>query len=419
MLQSACSIGPVPTIVTAPPGAVTRIIPADALVIKHGKVFDGTGAPAIPDGAVVIVKNKIAAVGRTPDFAIPPEARVIDAAGGTILPGIIDSHVHEANSALVRQFYFLRQGVTTVCDLGSPLTALTSNSFDAGYGSSARVFRSGPIINPPQGYPGDGEFLYPVNNVDEARQAANLLIGRGADMLKLAFEPGNPKVPWQTPQKVSIPNLDLPQVKAIVAQAHARGKLVRVHLGTVEMLDLALDGGVDVIEHVPLPRLDQIDLTSEPFGKLSFDYEAQLARIIKQNIVLVPTLDFIITWCENRAETPERKALCAKYMQTPVHRFYEMGGVIALGDDSGYALRTGMPLAEMRRLSAIGMSPTEILQAATRRAARVCGHGEELGTLEPGKLADVIVVPGDATQNIEALNQVDFVIIDGKVAVSK
>ena len=60
------------------------------------------------------------------------------------LPGIIDSHVHEANSALVRQFYFLRQGVTTVCDLGSPLSALTPNSFDAGYGSTARVFRSGP-----------------------------------------------------------------------------------------------------------------------------------------------------------------------------------------------------------------------------------------------------------------------------------
>ena len=97
------------------------------------------------------------------------------------------------------------------------------------------------------------------------------------------------------------------------------------------MLDLALDGGVDVIEHVPLPRLDQIDLTSEPFGKLSFDYEAQLARIIKQNIVLVPTLDFIITWCENRAETPERKALCAKYMQTPVHRFYEGGWRYCIG----------------------------------------------------------------------------------------
>ena len=173
-----------------------------------------------------------------------------------------------------------------------------------------------------------------------------------------------------------------------------------------------------MIEHVPLPRLDQIHLTSEPFGKLSFDYEAQLARIIKQNIVLVPTLDFIITWCENRAETPERKALCAKYMQTPAIEFIKWAAL------SRWAMIPATLFApgchwQMCRLSAIGMSPTEILQAGTRRAARVRGRGDELGTLEPGKLADVIVVPGDATLNIEALNQVDFVIIDGKVAVSK
>jgi len=412
----AAALPPTPHV----PRALHPVSP-QALVVTRGTVIDGTGAPPIPDGIVIIEGNKIVAVGHAADYAIPPEARVLDARGGTILPGIINSHVHETASSLVRQLYFLKRGVTSVCDLATPLTAMKRARVQSEYGLTARYFFSGPIINKPRGYPGTEEFLYPVNNADEARRAVTDLVNRGASMIKIALEPWNWKLPWPTPERETIPNLTLDEVRAIVEQAHAHGKLVRVHLGTVEMLDIALAAGVDSIEHVPLPRLDEIEFATDgrAFAKLAPAYEAQLARIVQQNIIIVPTLDIIIRWCEGYAVTEARKRLCRQYVLTPIRRFYQMGGTLALGDDSTYAARTWMPLAEMRRLLTIGMTPLEVIRASTQTAARVCGQGDTLGTLEPGKLADVIVVKGNPLNDIEALNWISIVIIDGQVAVHK
>jgi len=172
---------------------------------------------------------------------------------------------------------------------------------------------------------------------------------------------------------------------------------------------------------VPLPRLEEIefqtDASNRDFAKLAPVYEAQLARIVQQKIVLVPTLDKIITWCEGYAVTDARKRLCRQYALTPVRRFYQMGGTIALGDDSGFETRTGMPVAEMRRLLSVGMTSLQVIQASTQTAARVCGHSDELGTLEPGKHAGVIVVKGNPLNDIEAMNWISIVIVDGQVAV--
>jgi imidazolonepropionase-like amidohydrolase len=384
-------------------------------------VIDGTGAAPIQDGIVVVVKNRIVAVGHAAAFSIPSGTQVIDAQGGTILPGIINSHVHEVASALVRQFYFLDRGVTAACDLGAPLESMPRFKEHSAYGLTARGFVSGPLINAPGGYPGTGELLYPVANPAEARRAVSDLVNRGADYIKIALEPWNWKLPWQTEARDPIPTLDLPEVQAIVEQAHAYGKLVRAHVGTVEVLDIALDGGVDALEHVPLPRLEDIDFQaaspSQDYAPLSAAYEAQLARIVKQHVVMVPTLDEIITWCESYAVTDARKTLCRMYALSPVHRFYQMGGTLALGDDSTSGSRTWMPIREMQRLLAAGLTPMQVLQASTQTAARVCGQGNALGTLEPGKLADIIVVDGDPSNNIEALNRVRVVIIDGQVAI--
>lgn len=403
--------------------STTHLVPAGSLVIEHGTVVDGTGRAPIQDGIVVIRGNRIETVGHAPDFTVPPEIRVIDAAGGTILPGIINSHVHEITSPLVRQFFFLTHGVTSACDLATPLKSMSTFQDNQRYGLTARGFRAGPIINVPRGYPGTEDLLYPVNTPEEARAAVDDIVDHGADLLKIAFDSGNSKLPWHSDMGTTIPNLDLKQAQAIVQQAHARGKLVRVHIGSVDMLDLALDAGVDVIEHVPLPRLDEIDFQSSSqdpvFARLSPAYESKLGRIVSQNVVLVPTLDEIITWCEPFATTPERKRLCGKYAMSPVHRFIEMGGTVALGDDSTYGLRTMMPLREMERLLAVGLSALEVIQAGTQAAAKICGHGDELGTLELGKLADVIVVKGNPLADIHALSQLTTVIIDGQVALPK
>lgn len=401
------------------PTFTPRPAPTDSLVITNGIVIDGTGAPPIPNGIVIIVKDKVVALGRANDFAIPAQARVIDAQGGTIMPGIINAHVHDTASPLVRQFYFLNRGVTSVCDTGSSLTAIARARSPSSYGITARGFFSGPIINAPNGYPGSPELLYAVANPPEARRAVSDLVRRGADYIKVALEPWNWKLPWPTAEREVIPNLNLAELQAIVDQAHQEGKLVRAHLGTAEMLDLALESGVDALEHVPLPRLEDIDFrTNSPdYADLSAAYEAQLARIVQHSIIMTPTLDKIITWCESYAIREERKILCRKYALTPVYRFHQMGGIVALGDDSASDSRTWMPIQEMRRLLETGLTPMEVIQAGTLYAARVCGHSHELGTLTPGKLADVIVVEGNPLKNIEAMNNVRVVIINGQVAV--
>ncbi|MBI5652500.1 MAG: amidohydrolase family protein [Chloroflexi bacterium] len=406
---------------SAQPIIPPRGVPADALVIKNGTVIDGTGAPPIRDGIVVITQNKIRAVGRAENFSIPASAQSLDELGGTILPGIINAHVHEAASALVRQAYFLDHGVTSVCDLGTPLTSMRQFKEPQQSSLTARGFTSGPIINVLLGYPGHWEFLYPITTTVEARAAVTDLVARGADMIKVALEPYNSKFPWAVPPREPIPGIQVNELQAIVAQAHAHNKLVRAHIGTSEMLDLALGGGVDVLEHVPLPSLNEIDFQNEfqEFGKLAPGYEAQLARLVRQNVMLVPTLSYIISWCESYALTAERKALCRKYALTPVRRFHQFGGVISLGDDSGYMARTQMPVAEMRRLAAAGLTPLEIIQASTQYAARVCGQDKMLGTLEPGKLADVIVIRGNPLADLGAFEQVSIVVMDGKVAIPK
>jgi imidazolonepropionase-like amidohydrolase len=344
----------------------------------------------------------------------PLKPTLIDAQGNTIMPGIINAHVHDAASPLVRQFYFLQRGVTSVCDVGSSLTALTRAREPSSFKITARGFFSGPIINAPNGYPGAPELLYAVTNPREARLAVSDLVRRGADYIKIALEPWNWKLPWPIAERDAIPNLSLAELQAIVDQAHQEGKLVRAHLGTAEMLDLALESGVDALEHVPLPRLEDIDFrTNSPdYADLSAAYEAQLARIVQHNVIMTPTLDKIISWCESYAVREERKILCRKYALTPVYRFHQMGGIVALGDDSASDSRTWMPIQEMRRLLEAGLTPMEVIQAGTLYAARVCGHRDELGTLTPGKLADVIIVEGNPLKNIDAMNNVRVVIIN-------
>ncbi len=153
------------------------------------------------------------------------------------------------------------------------------------------------------------------------------------------------------------------------------------------------------------------------FPNLSAAYKAQLDRMIERHIMMVPTLDKIIPWCQGFANTSERKELCREYALAPVQYFHQMGGIIALGDDSGFLSRTLMPIREMQWLVAAGLTPLQVIQAGTQHAARVCGHGDELGTLEPGKLADVIVVEGNPLTDIGVMEHVGTVIIGGQVAV--
>jgi imidazolonepropionase-like amidohydrolase len=390
-------------------------------VIKNGAVITGTGADPILDGVVVIQADRIVAVGRLADFAIPASARVIDAKGGTILPGIINAHVHGAASPSVRLLYFSRMGVTSVCDMASQLRQMPLFAQQHAAGPAARGFKCGPIVTVPGGYPDNvwhNNLNYDVTSPAEARSAVADLVGRGADVIKVALEPGGADDPW--------PMLNLPQVQAIVQEAHTLGRLVRAHVGRIngtDVLDIVLKAGVYIVDHVPLPvfsALEEYNLIKDT-GRITMtpEYQDQLASLAKAKVIMVPTLTAHSLWCEAPNLTSQQTRLCYEAYQEPVRLFHSLGGAVALANDYGAddSIEKGMPLREMQLLLGAGLTPMEVIEAGTRIAATVCGHGDKLGTLEPGRLADVIIVDGNPLVDIAAMTRVMVVIVGGQIAL--
>lgn len=400
-------------------------VPPDALVIAHGRVIDGTFGDPINDGIVVIREQRIIAVGEADAFEISADVETIDATGMTVLPGIIDAHVHTTASPKIRR-QFLEAGVTAVCDAGSPLRDLPRFEQDRLDGMPiARGLSAGPIMTAPGGLPDavlHQDLNYEVGTPDEAQNGVADLVDRGVDFLKVYLHPSH--------RQMEYPMLEGETLVALVNTAHERDVIVHAHATQLAVLESALDAGVDAIDHVPKPPLDRRTLeeslanSEDPLTDLrdlvlAPDYDVLLPRMVEQGVVLVPTLGADLA--RFRGGTPDE----APFMDVItdgileiVRRFHVMGGAIALGTDynSDSDEPAGMPLVEMQRLLEAGLTPTEVLQAGTQRAAYVCGHGAELGTLEPGMLADVIVVDGDPLEDIEALGRIVAVVKDGEVA---
>ena len=398
-------------------------LPARSLIISNGTVIDGTGADPVADGLVAIEGNRITAVGPAAGFKIPDDAVVIDAGGGTILPGIINAHVHNGNGVGTRRTLFLLNGVTSVCDLGIPLFMMKGfeeEGFKAG--PAARGFKAGPFITVPGGYPGaamERSMNYEIQGAVEAEAAVRDLHARGVDYIKVALEPGYDGENW--------PMLNVKELRAVVATAHANDRLVRAHVTKSDLLEIALEAGVDAIEHVPMPSEAPEDLAPmfDEAGvfHLPAEVQAVLLRMIDQNVVLVPTLEVyladpkLLDTLEPGTDVFNHPVFQA--VLAVVRFFHDSGGIIALGNDYGArGAQSGMPLHEMELLQAAGLSPHEVLEAATRHAAAVCGHRDELGTLEKGKLADLIVVDGDPLDDLAVMDKLLVIVKDGEIALT-
>jgi imidazolonepropionase-like amidohydrolase len=396
---------------------------ATALVIRNGTVVDGTGAPPISNGIVAIERDRIIAVGAAAEFVVPPTATLIDAQGGTVLPGLINSHTHSTGDPAIRR-EFLVDGVTTVCNVGTSLDRLSRfEQASTPEGASARVFWSGPIITAPGGYPGPvygSQFSYEVATPEEARSAVADLLRRGAGIIKITLAPGDPRDPW--------PVLDLDEVKAIVEEAHAHSVPVRAHVfETYIAEDIVLPAGVDAIEHLPLPDLSDEEAESalqspDPvaylFDVIAPDYDDLLARLVEHRVAMVPTLEQLVGQLYEKPDRSPLEQFVLDAHLDAVRRYHALGGVVALGNDYGAnpATQPGMPMTEMKLLLAAGLTPMQVLEVGTRHSATVCGQGSDLGTLEPGKLADVIIVDGDPLADIQALDEILVVIKGGEIA---
>lgn len=337
----------------------------------------------------MIQGDRISAVGPRGTVPIPPGAAILNARGWTILPGFVNAHAHYTH-ILSYLLDWGREGVTAVRNLVSTETEFNTSRSLVSQTSDPRIPRvrfTGPCLDIRGGRPrGNGIFLA---SVEDARRQTNFLLDLGVDLIKVYLEDGSMfGETWQV--------MPLEMLAAIVETAHARRARVSAHVQELWTLELALDGGVDDIAHSVLDREIPDDV---------------IARMIRTGTYLVPTLEIYDGWWPRPL---------VERAQANLRRLNEAGAPIALGTDFEPGLQTGMPATEMRLMREAGMTPMQVIVAATKRGAHVCGFDSELGTIEPGKIADVLVVAGDPLVDLGVLKTRKILVLhNGRVAFSR
>ena len=371
------------------------------LAITNGRVFAATGAPVIEDGTVLIRNNRIVAVGRADAVELPRNVEIIDAGGGLIMPGVIDNHMHAfwPNSPLTTRGEdtmtpWLRAGVTTLVDTASIRhTARAGRALVDSMEHPPRFFMAGPMITVPGGYPTTRRefdinmYAWTIQGPDNAYEVvADLIDNEGVDLIKVAIETG-----FDTDYDFTggWPTLSMEELRAIVAAAHERGKMVRAHVTNPGEALAAARAGLDVLAHTPIhPIPDEV-----------------LDEAAAAGLIFVSTANI---WGYPRGQR-------GSPIPSNLYRYHQKGGIVALGTDVPYQRGSIMPIGELELFVEAGFTAAEILICATRNGAMALGMQDELGTLEPGKLADVIVVNGDPLADIHALADVSIVVRDGKL----
>jgi imidazolonepropionase-like amidohydrolase len=284
---------------------------------------------------------------------------------------------------------WLSAGVTSVRDLGpqgNSATFLSDRDRLNRDPLNARIISATPLITRPNGYGG----AY-VDGAASARALVRSFASRGVDLIKVAIEDDLQGRVW--------PMLSSAEVTAIVEAAHARGLKVSAHISHVRNVPIALAAGVDDLAHMVV----------EPLAS------STAREIVAKGIAWVPTLEL---W---KGVSVKHSLDWIRIAVANTATFFKAGGTIALGTDfNGYTIPfdTGFPITEARLLIEAGLSPLDVITAATRNAAMVCGRIKDLGTVERGKIADLVVIRDNPAADIGALEHPLLVIKEG-IAVSR
>src|SRR3954471_12523888 len=410
------------------------------IVLKGGRLIDGTGAAPVNGATIVINNNRIEDVTTRNTSDYPAGTQVFDASGMTILPGLIDCHDHMANhrydmahrwrldepqstkhlrtAAVLKQT--LAAGYTMIRDAAG-LDAGFKRAIEEGLIDGPRLMLSLSIISPiggigdavsPSGLPLDdcccipGDPLVPnsvVTSIADVRDVVRKMVRAGADVIKCATTGGASSRQGHGPRDGAF-NLD--EMQALVDEAHALDRRVMCHALGGRGLDIAIEAGVDSIEH----------------GCYLAENPRHLERMAERGIFFVPTL--LVYEYHRRSPQPhvrERAQALQEGHVAAVRRALELGVRVVAGTDAG---GHGHPenAGELECLVEAGMTPMQALQAATGWAAECCGREDELGTVQPGKLADLVVVDGDPLADISVLRdpaRIALVVKDGKIAADR
>jgi imidazolonepropionase-like amidohydrolase len=391
-------------------------------VIHNIRILDGSGSAAIEPGWIAVTGERISEVGQGSPGAIGPGTLAIDGQGRTVVPGLIDAHTHVAGlhrferdrnsppdavaadtiDVLQGLDRIVRSGLTTIRDCGYPHHGVFAirEGADRGAFISPRLLLSGRAICATDGH--GASLSVQVTGSDEARRAVRIEAKAGADWIKLMLTGGT-----ATPgEAVSDVQLTIDEARAAVEEAHRRGRRVCAHCSNLAGTYLALDAGVDSIEH-----------------GIAID-DAAARRMADQGVWLASTL--LCTQTEGLAgpdsgipEHVRRKgAEIFRQQQESFQRALAAGVRIAAATDAQvpYLPLGAQTLAsELALMQDLGMSPVRALQAATGEAAELLGLGSETGTLERGRMADLLLVRADPTEDIRAVGAPILVMKGGRV----
>jgi imidazolonepropionase-like amidohydrolase len=389
-------------------------------ILVGGTLIDGTGAPPLRDAAVLVNDGRIEAVGPRLGRPWPQNAEMIDTTGMTLLPGLIDCHDHLADHSYalahrwrldephstrhLRTARVLQQtlatGYTAVRDAAG-LDVGFKRAMEEGLLQGPRVLLAVNIISPiggigdrisPSGHtccvPADPSLPEGVaNGIDGVRTAVRTMVRAGADVIKCATTGGASSRPGHGPKD---PAFTLEEMRALVDEAHTLGRRVMCHALGGPGLRIAIEAGVDSIEH----------------GCYLDEDPELIPMMAEKGIFFVPTFTVYVF---HREVSPPHVRVRGRDLQPhhidSLHKALEAGIKVVAGTDAGGHMHH-INARELQYLMEAGMSPMQALQAATGWAAECLGLEHEIGTVQPGKLADLVVVDGDPLRDITVLQDV-------------
>jgi imidazolonepropionase-like amidohydrolase len=399
-----------------------------AYVLKAARLFDGHNDRLVEPGLVIVVDNRIEAIGG----AAPANATVVDLGDATLLPGFIDAHTHltsdfdpdydgarlkgfsrtvaeSAIRASVNARKTLLAGFTTVRDVGSQdfLDVGLRNAISSGVIPGPRMLVAVHALGATGGHCDDSAGLRfgllhhetgpedgVINSPDQARYAVRFNIKYGADVIKTCATGGV----LSPTDDVDVPQLTQAELDAIVSEAHELRRKTAAHAHGAEGAKRAIRAGIDSIEH----------------GTFLDDEAMRMMR--EHGTYLVPTLATRSGLAESKfpPRVKQKADLAVKAQDGMVRRALQMGVQIALGTDAA-VYPHGNNALEFVLMADDGMTPAQSLRAGTSSAADLLGFADKIGTLKPGKLADIVAVPGNPLQDIRATQSVFFVMKEGVI----
>jgi imidazolonepropionase-like amidohydrolase len=407
------------------------------IVLKAERMFDGKSKTLGQNGVVIVQGNAIVDVGS--NLPTPSGAQVIDLGDATLAPGFMDAHTHltldysgdynvrrlheldlNVSEQAIRATTFARAtveaGFTTVRDLGSRVVGSREfvdvalrNSINKGVIVGPRMLvatkgigATGGHFDPTSGF---RDFLFGrepdysdgiADGPEEIRKAVRFEVKNGADVIKGAVSGGV----LSLADEVDTPQLTPAEMAALVDESHRLRKKVAVHCHGDQAAREAIEAGVDSIEHG------------------SFMKPETLSRMKNKGTFLTPTLmatEWIMSKLDNYPPALQAKAKAAGAARSDMFRnAVKLGVKISFGTDAA-VFPHGQNAKEFKLMVDLGMTPIDALKSATASDAELLGIAQKVGTLEKGKLADIVAMPGDPASDITATERVFFVMKEGKI----